>query len=148
VELSESGLFTQFACAKAPFTAKETMLSSRLVQLIEDNWEEIAKRTIAEVRKTPDLHNLASKTDAEMREWACAILKDLDCLLSVSKEQEVKRRFEVLGRIRFEEKIPLHETVLRFHILKNKIVGFVHEQGFHSSCKDIEEVAPSGAQLV
>jgi hypothetical protein len=109
------------------------MLSSRLVQLIEDHWETIANRTIAEVRKSPDLTNLARKTDAEMREWARGILEDLDYLLSVSKEQEVKRRFEVLGRMRFEENIPLHEAVLRFHILKNKIIGFVHEQGFPMS---------------
>lgn len=109
------------------------MLSSKLVQLIEGNWEGIANRMIVEVRKTPDLSNLARKTDAEMRGWARAILEDLDYLLSVSKEQEVKRRFEVLGRMRFEENIPLHEAVLRFQILKNKIIGFVHEQGFPMS---------------
>jgi len=109
------------------------MLSSRLVQLIENNWEEIANRLIASVRKHPEMSNLNRKTDAEMREWCRSILQDLDYLLAGSKEQEVRRRFEILGRMRFEEQIPLHEAVLRFHMLKNKIIGFMHEQGFPMS---------------
>ena len=109
------------------------MLSSRLVQLIETNWEEIANRTIAAVREHAEMPNLSRKTNGEMREWCRNLLHNLDSLLSLTKEQEVRRRFEVLGRLRFEENIPLHEAVLRFHILKNKIIGFVHEQGFPMS---------------
>jgi len=109
------------------------MLSAKLVRLIETNWSEIANRLWKEVRKHPDMPNLAEKTEAEMREWCRGILEDLDYMLSASKQQEVKRRFEVLGRMRFEERIPLHEAVLRFQILKDKIIGFVHDQGFPMS---------------
>jgi len=109
------------------------MLSSKLVQLIESHWEEIATRLISEVRRHPEMPKLARKTDAEMREWCRNILQDLDYLLAASKAQEVRRRFEILGRMRCEENIPLHEAVLRFHILKDKIIGFVHEQGFPMS---------------
>jgi len=109
------------------------MLSSRLIQLIEENWEEIARRLCAAVRKHPDMPNLARKTDGEMRDWCRTMLEDLDYLLSASKHDEVKRRFEVLGRMRHAENIPLHEAVLRFQILKDKIIGFVHEQGFPMS---------------
>lgn len=109
------------------------MLSSKLVQLIESNWEDIAARLISGVRNNPDLPNLAVKSDAEMRYWCRIILEDLDYLLSASKKDELNRRFEVLGRMRFEENVPLHEAVLRFHILKEKIIGFVHEQGFPMS---------------
>ena len=109
------------------------MLSSRLVQLIESNWEEIAQALISAVRKNPDLPNLARKSDSEMREWCRTILEDLDYLLAAPKKDEVPRRFEVLGRMRFEESVPLHEAVLRFQILKEKIIGFVHEQGFPMS---------------
>lgn len=109
------------------------MLSSRLVQLIEDHWEEIANRLFVAIRQHPEMQNLARKSDAELREWCRNILADLDSLLAMDKEQDVKRRFEVLGRMRFEENVPLHEAVLRFHILKNKIIGFIHEQGFPMS---------------
>jgi len=109
------------------------MLSSKLVQLIESHWEEIASRLYTEVRKHPDMPNLARKTEGEMRDWCRTILEDLDYMLSASRQQEVKRRFEVLGRMRFEENVPLHEAVLRFQILKEKIIGFVHDQGFPMS---------------
>jgi hypothetical protein len=89
------------------------------------------------VRKHPDLSNLARKTDGEMVEWCRAVLEDLDYLLSADKKQEIARRFEVLGRMRCEENIPLHEAVLRFQMLKEKIIGFVHEQGFPMSAMQL-----------
>jgi len=105
------------------------MLSTRLVQLIEAHWEEIASRLIQAVRKHPDMENLSRRPDGELREWCREILENLGYLLSASND-EAQRRFQILGRTRFEENIPLHEAVLRVHILKDKIIGFVHEQGF------------------
>jgi hypothetical protein len=104
------------------------MLSARLVQAIEENWEEIASRVIRAIRTNPELRTLAQRPDLEMREWSRNVLSDLGYLFSSSKEEEIKRRFQVLGRDRFEENIPLHEAVLRIHILKEKIIGFIHEQ--------------------
>ena len=109
------------------------MLSTQLVHLIESNWEEIARRVIRSVRLHPDLSHLANKPDLELREWCREILQQLGVLLSARKDQDVQRRFEVLGRMRFEEKIPLHEAVLRVQILKDEIVSFIHEQGFPMS---------------
>jgi hypothetical protein len=106
------------------------MLSTRLVQLIEANWEEIATRLVKAIQRHPDMANLASRPEAEIRDWCREILANLGYLLTATKHQEVQRRFEILGRMRFEENIPLHEAVLRFHLLKDKIIGFLHEQGF------------------
>lgn len=106
------------------------MLSGKLVQLIESNWQEIATRLCRAVKSHPDMSVLAARSDADMRDWCQEILENLEYLLTATKEQEVTRRFEVLGKIRFEENVPLHEAVLRFQILKEKIIGFVHEQGF------------------
>ena len=106
------------------------MLSTTLVRLIESHWEEIAARLIASIRKHPDMQNLAAETDGELREWARQILGNLGSLLSVPRDEEVERRFQVLGRLRFEQNIPLHEAVLRVQLLKEKITGFIHEQGF------------------
>ncbi len=44
--------------------------------------------------------------------------------------QSSRQRYSVLGKTRFEENIPLHEAVLRFHILKEIVIEFIHEQGF------------------
>ncbi len=106
------------------------MLSARLVQLIQNNWQEIADRLIREIRNHPEMQNFASRPETEIRDWCREILENLGYLLAARKDEEVKRRFQVLGRMRFEEKIPLHEAVLRMHLLKDKIVAFIHEQGF------------------
>ena len=106
------------------------MLSMKLVHLIETHWEEIAERLVGAVRKHPEMRSLAMRPEIEIREWCKEILENLGYMLTVSNEDEAQRRFEVLGRMRFEENIPLHEAVLRLHMLKDKIVGFVHEQGF------------------
>ena len=106
------------------------MLSTKLVQLIEEHWEEIATRLIREVRRNGEMKNLAACPDSELREWCRIILQNLGQLLVIKKEEEIRRRFETSGRNRFEENIPLHEAVLRLHLLQDKIVAFVHEQGF------------------
>ncbi|HWC97682.1 MAG TPA: hypothetical protein VG456_13050 [Candidatus Sulfopaludibacter sp.] len=76
------------------------------------------------------MKSLAERPDADLREWCQEILQNLGEMLSVTKRDDVRRRFQVLGKTRFEENIPLHEAVLRFHLLKNKIVEYIHEQGF------------------
>jgi hypothetical protein len=106
------------------------MLAPHLTQLIEKHWEEISNRLIAAIRQHPDMEQLSQRPDVEIREWCQSILEDLGYLISAPKREEVKRRFEVLGRTRFEEHIPLHEAVLRVHLLKDKIVEFIHEQAF------------------
>ena len=85
---------------------------------------------IREIRQHPEMQTMAKKSDADMREWCQVILENVGELLTVPKEQEAVRRFEMLGKIRFEENIPLHEAVLRLHILREKIIGYVHEQGY------------------
>lgn len=113
------------------------MLSTKLVQLIEGNWEQIARRLVGAVRQHPDMQNLSQRPDQELREWCRNILQNLGQSLATPKEEEIRQRFQVLGRMRFEEKIPLHEAVLRLHVLKDKIIGFVHEQGFTMTAMEL-----------
>lgn len=106
------------------------MLSTKLVQLIEAHWEEIAQRVIAAIRNHPDMEYLSKRPEIELREWCQEILEHLGDSLSVAKHADMQRRFQILGKLRFEENVPLHEAVLRFHLLREKVVGFIHEQGF------------------
>jgi hypothetical protein len=109
------------------------MLSTKLVQSIENNWDEIASRLIRSIRQHRDLPALAGKSDAELTEWCRNILQPLGDLLSGPKDDLIRKRFELLGRQRYEESIPLHEAVLRAQLLREKIVGFIYEQGFPSN---------------
>jgi hypothetical protein len=113
------------------------MLSAKLVQLIEANWQEIADRLIRKVRNHPDLKTFAARPDAEIREWAHEILGNLSHLLSIRTEEEFGRHFESLGKVRFEQNIPLHEAVLRFQMLHELTVTYIHEHGFPMSALEL-----------
>jgi hypothetical protein len=106
------------------------MLSSRLVQCIERDSEEIAARLARAVRTNPNLKHLSQLPDIEIREWAQEILGQLSYLLEASSRDEVRRRFEALGKDRRQEQVPLSEAVLRLQILEKTIIGFIHDQGF------------------
>ena len=106
------------------------MLSARLVQLIETHWEEIATRVTRAIKEHPEMRHLSRRPEGELREWCQQILSGLGTVLAAARKDEMKRRFELLGRMRYEENIPLHEAVLRFHLLKEQTTGFIHEQGF------------------
>ncbi len=106
------------------------MLSAKLVNLIEDNWQVIAQRLIDRVKRHPDCVVLSKVAHAEHMEWCQQILQNLGELLSGDKREEVRRRWQLAGRYRYQESVPLHEAVLRIHILKDQIINFVHEQGF------------------
>jgi len=106
------------------------MLSAKLVQLIESHWREIAARLIQAVHNNPEMSHLAKKPDLELREWCQNILENLGYYISTPKDEEVKGRYRTFGRLRFEENVPLSEAVLRLQVLKEKIIGFVREQGF------------------
>jgi hypothetical protein len=131
---SGAGLLAQRAgCSNPRAAEREVMLSARLVQLIEGHSEELSRRLVKAIKTNPEMRELAARPDGELMEWCGEILNNLGFLLSAPKDEVVHQRFQVLGRARFEDKIPLHETVLRFHLLKDKIIGFVHEQGFPMS---------------
>ena len=104
------------------------MLSGKLVQIVETHWQEIAARLIRKIRSHPETPRLAALTDAEIREWCRAILANLGGWLDKGTEEEVRRRYEVMGAARFEESIPLPEAVLRLHMLKGALIDFVHEE--------------------
>ncbi|HLY15694.1 MAG TPA: hypothetical protein VKR61_00660 [Bryobacteraceae bacterium] len=105
------------------------MLSLKLIHLIEAHQEQIAANVIGEIRHHPEMAHFKKLPDAELRERSQLILENLGDWLSAAREQDLAKRYEVLGKDRFEESIPLHESVRALAIIKYKMLDFVHEQG-------------------
>lgn len=104
------------------------MLSGKLVQTIENHWQDIAARLVYKIRRHPELPELAKQPEAEIRDWCEAILSNLSGWLVSGREEEARRQYEASGRARFNEEIPLHEAVLRLQMLKDAVIDFVHEE--------------------
>jgi hypothetical protein len=109
------------------------MLSSKLIQLIEDHWDPITTCILEEIRHNPRLRHVGGLPESDLRERARDILERLGHWLSSSREDEMARRFEAVGALRFSESIPLAEVVLAYLIVKERMLDFVRGQGMAQS---------------
>src|SRR5215467_10398857 len=68
--------------------------------------------------------------DVELREMGQNILNNLDHWLAAGNEEALGRLYEDLGRIRFAEQVPLHESVRGLCMLREKMIDYVQEHFF------------------
>jgi hypothetical protein len=113
------------------------MLSGRLIQLIENHSDLIIARVLSRIRDDPHLPGFQKMPEAELRAWWGTLLSHLSEWLSQTGDEDFGKRYEALGRRRFEESVPLHEVVYAVQILKREMINFVREQGFGQSSLEI-----------
>jgi hypothetical protein len=106
------------------------MLSGKLIHLIEEHWGEITALVLAEIRRNPEMRHIGALPEPELREWGENILHNLGHWLDVGSEETLSRHYQELGRIRFTEHIPLHESVRGLCILRQKMVDYVQDNFF------------------
>jgi hypothetical protein len=116
------------------------MLSWQLIQLIELHQEEITNRIIHEVRRRTDLNHLRKLKDVDLRNRGRQILAYLGHWLTAENEDQLARQYEEIGKTRFEESIPLHESVRALVIIKDKMIDLVREQGSSSYASSLASV--------
>jgi hypothetical protein len=125
------------------------MLSSKLLRVVSEHWEEIAVRVQQRIRADSELMELGKLPEAELRGRAREILLNLGHWM-VSKEEDPSARYESLGRHRFHEGIPLHEVVHALQLIRECMVDYVRDQGMGVTPLDLyaEEELEHGADRV
>ena len=113
------------------------MLASKLVSLIENHWEDIASATIRKLRQDRAFEHIGALPDSELLEWGEGILRNLSRWILDNRECEVAERYENLGKLRFQEHVPLHEAVRGLQVLKDNMIEFVRNQGIGHTAMDI-----------
>ncbi len=113
------------------------MLSGRLIHLIELHQEQIGDNVLREIRRHPDLAGLRKISDVELRERGQQILEHLGHWLSAGHESEIEAYYEGIGKTRYEETIPLSESLRALAILKDKMIDFVHNQAIAQTSVDL-----------
>jgi hypothetical protein len=111
------------------------MLSAKLIQLIEDHWDGITATILHHVHADPRTGKIGRLPDSELQDIGRTLLKNLGQYLTASKHElrSVEEQFEGLGRVRFAEGIPLHESVRALQIVKKKVVEFLRDHEFAQS---------------
>ncbi len=110
------------------------MLSGKLIHLVEAHQEEIGARIIRDIRRDPSLAHLAGLPEAELRERGRDILQNLGHWLSFGNEERIARDYELLGKTRYQESVPLHESIHGLCLIKYAMIDFIHEQGADRDC--------------
>jgi hypothetical protein len=113
------------------------MISTRLVQLIEEHAEGITDRVIVQHRRDPRLTHLTHLPESEVRDRCQEILKRLGHWLAESDEREITTHFEAIGRARAHERVPLESVVWAFQVLKNRMLDYIRDQGIGLSTVEI-----------
>jgi hypothetical protein len=103
------------------------MISGRLVHLVETSGEEIIDRWLAQIRRDPNMPHTRSLMERELRDWPRDMLERLGYWLSGNNEKDLALRYERLGKLCVRDSLPLHETIRRMSMLREKILDFVQE---------------------
>ncbi len=109
------------------------MLSGNLVHLIESHWDQIVSRVVEQIRREPEITHVRAVIEADLHDWAQALLQHLGHWLTSGEKEELKRRFERLGKKRFEEGVPLHESVRCVCIVREKMLDYAEEHSLSKS---------------
>ena len=113
------------------------MFSQRLVQLIESHSDGLAQGVVRRLRGDRRAPTVATLPESELYGQCQHLLKRLGDWLAESREAEIARHYEELGRIRWREDVPLHEAVHALHVLKRTMVDYARAQGFAQTASDV-----------
>ncbi|MCZ2079501.1 MAG: hypothetical protein HUU41_11280 [Bryobacteraceae bacterium] len=109
---------------------------SKLINLISDHWEVIATRVIRQMRRNADLLEMGKLSEQDLTERTREILTQLPTWL-ISSEAEVASHYELLGKRRSAEGIPLYEVVRALQLIKESAIAYIREQGMAWSTVDL-----------
>jgi hypothetical protein len=104
------------------------MSPARLIEIVEKDWEVIAQKAIGKVKTDPEVPNYRALTNDELRARARDLLAQLGHWLARRDEAGLARRYEDLGRQRFEEGMPLHEVIYKLQLLKRTVYEHARDQ--------------------
>ena len=113
------------------------MFSGKLVDTVVKHSDDIMRLVIKRIREDDDLKCVGSLSDSELLERGRHILGRLETWLNPSKRELLGRDYEELGKRRFEQSVPLHESVRALLLIRSTAIEFVFEQGFDQNSLEI-----------
>src|SRR5215831_1804015 len=113
------------------------MVSGKFVHLIESHGGEILNRVIEEIRRMPEMAQIRTLLEPEIREWREDLLENLGHWLRAANERDLAHRYEENGKRRCDEGLPLHECVHALCLVREKMLDYVED---HIPDKDTMEL--------
>lgn len=110
------------------------MIYTKLVKLIEDNQDELTRRSLNELLTRDETQCYRSVQPELLKERVSDVFSRLIAWLNKERRAgDIQKYYTDLGKRRFNEGIPLSEVVLAFMLLKRHLWLFVSEKQFFDS---------------
>lgn len=113
------------------------MLSTLLIKRIESKCEQIVRSVIDDTHRDPRLPSYQALSTQELRQRAQDLVRNLGQWLTSQDESEIARRFETLGRRRYDEGFALAEVVRKIQLLEEKLVQAARDENDAKNALDI-----------
>ena len=113
------------------------MLSTRLLNKIEQNWERIAAAVVLAVHTNDQVQRYRLLDEDELRARARDIVTNLGLWLHAKDDVETGRRYEALGHMRYEQGYPLQEVIAQLHLIERKIADYVQDENAAQTAVDL-----------
>jgi hypothetical protein len=110
------------------------MIYSKLIKLIEDNQDELTKRSLKDLLSREETKCYRALQPELLAERVSDVYSRLISWLNKERRSgDVQKYYTELGKRRFHECIPLSEVVIAFMLLKRHLWLFVTEKQFFDS---------------
>lgn len=109
------------------------MISTRLVHLIESNGDQIIDRVAAQIRREEQMTHGNSIQEHELRGLGRDLLHHLGDWLSTNNGHDLTLRYERLGKLCYQQEIPLHEALRGMSLLREKMLDVAQEHMISNS---------------
>ncbi|MCD6281513.1 MAG: hypothetical protein J7J85_07890 [Deltaproteobacteria bacterium] len=116
------------------------MISQKLVDLIEQNAEELAKRFMKDLLSREETRYYKKVPEDRTHESVFEVYRNLGSWLSRKRsiKEELQKHYMKLGRQRYRENIPLNEVVMAYLLAKRHIWLFVLDKQIIDSAYELQ----------
>lgn len=109
------------------------MLAQRLVSMIEDHAEAIARGLVSDLQSHPRTPAFQSLPSNELQQRIFEVYHNLGRWLVHEKEETIESAYRELGKIRFAQDIPLGEAVYALILTKNHLADYIRSSALLES---------------
>jgi len=92
-------------------TQETSMLSGRLISIIESHAEEHTRGAVEKLQSSPHIRSYHGLSRDKLYHWPFEVYHDLGRWLLWNSDHEIRARYSELGEQRFKEGIPLAEVL-------------------------------------
>ena len=114
-----------------------TMLSARLVKMIEDHADHLTRGLLEEFRRHPLTTSYRQFSDSELHDRVYGVYSNLGRWIDQGTEGAVAAAYSKLGRTRSREKIPLAQVVKALQLTKYHLRAYVRDCGLVGSAVEL-----------